>query len=66
MLSARARFLAVNTIEERINQILDEKRELFDTILSGATTHRALGLTAQEIFGLFQLQCPTGPVRYAA
>lgn len=60
------RFLAVNTIEERINQILDEKRELFDMILSGAMTHRALGLTAQEIFGLFQLQCPTGPVRYAA
>jgi len=59
------RFITVNTIEERINQILEEKRELFDTIL-GSADAKPLGLNAQQIFGLFKLKCPTGPVRYAA
>ncbi len=60
------RFITTNTIEERINQILEEKRELFDTILGGAEGKQTLGLNAQQIFGLFKLKCPTGPVRYAA
>jgi SNF2 family DNA or RNA helicase len=60
------RFLAIDTIEERINQVLEEKRELFDTILSGAEGYRALGLSQQEIFGLFKLRCPTGPIRLAS
>ncbi len=60
------RFITVNTIEERINQVLEEKRELFDTILGGAEGKQTLGLNAQQIFGLFKLKCPTGPVRYAA
>ncbi len=60
------RFLALNTIEERINQVLQEKRELFDTILSGAEGYRSVGMTQQEIFGLFKLRCPTGPIRVAA
>jgi SNF2 family DNA or RNA helicase len=59
------RFLTVGTIEERINQILEEKRELFDTIFSDAEPHRAAGLTQQEIFGLFQLKCPHGPIDLA-
>ena len=29
-----SRFLMLHTIEQRINQILEEKRELFDTIFS--------------------------------
>ena len=60
------RFLAVGTIEERINQVLEEKREIFDTIFSGAEPHRNLGLTQREIFGLFKLRCPSGPIRAAA
>jgi SNF2 family DNA or RNA helicase len=60
------RFLALDTIEQRIDQVLREKRELFDTIFSDAEPQRALGLTHQEIFGLFKLQCPSGPVRLAA
>lgn len=60
-----SRFLTLNTIEQRIDQVLQEKRELFDTIFSDATaTHRG-GLTHAEIFGLFQLKCPTGPIRMA-
>ena len=52
------RFLTLDTIEERIDQILQEKRELFDTIFSDADPHRHSGLTQQEIFGLFKLRCP--------
>jgi SNF2 family DNA or RNA helicase len=59
--------LTVGTIEERINQILEEKRELFDTIFSetGATPSGA-GLTQDEIFGLFNLRTPKGPLRKIA
>lgn len=60
------RFLMLNTIEERIDRILEEKRELFDTIFSGAEKHRKLGLTQEELFGLFDLKCPGGPVKFAA
>jgi SNF2 family DNA or RNA helicase len=60
------RFLTIDTIEERINQVLDEKRELFDTIFSGADAQRSYGFTQQEIFGLFKLRCPQGPICVAA
>ena len=53
------------TIEERIDQVLREKRELFDTIFSDVAP-RNLGLTQAEIFGLFQLRCPAGPIDAAA
>ncbi|MEN6407148.1 MAG: DEAD/DEAH box helicase [Thermoguttaceae bacterium] len=60
------RFLTLDTIEERIDRILQEKRELFDTIFSGAESRRKLGLTQEELFGLFQLKCPSGPIDLAA
>ena len=47
------RFLAVDTIEERIDRVLEEKRELFATIFSGAEGPQLRGLTQEEIFGLF-------------
>jgi SNF2 family DNA or RNA helicase len=59
------RFLALDTIEERIDQILREKREIFDTIFSDVEPARNLGLTQQEIFGLFNLHCPSGPIEIA-
>ena len=40
--------------------MLREKRELFDTIFSDVEPRRNLGLTQQEIFGLFKLRCPSG------
>ncbi|HEY1603191.1 MAG TPA: DEAD/DEAH box helicase [Pirellulales bacterium] len=58
------RFLSPGTIEERIEQILRDKRELFDAIFSGAATPR-LGLSQEQIFGLFRLKCPAGPVHAA-
>ncbi len=60
------RFLTLDTIEERIQQVLAEKRELFDTIFSDAAKPRNLGLTQQEIFGLFKLRCPTGSIETTA
>lgn len=56
------RFLTLRTIEQRINQVLEEKRELFDTIFSDAARPRTLGLTQQEVFGLFNLRCPQGTI----
>lgn len=60
------RFMVLSTIEERINQVLDEKRELFNSIFSDTGNPRAHGLTQEEIFGLFNLQTPRGPLRHAA
>lgn len=56
------RFLALDTIEQRIDQVLREKREIFDMIFSEAPGPASLGLTQQEIFGLFKLRCPSGPI----
>lgn len=60
------RMLALSTIEERINQVLQDKRELFNSILNhtGAPTNR--GLSQQDIFGLFNLRTPKGPIQAAA
>jgi len=52
------RFLALETIEERINQVLAEKRELFDAIIGQATSTGRLGLSREEVFGLFSLKTP--------
>jgi len=54
------RFTSINTIEERIQRILEEKRELFDTILSGTTPGKSFGLTRQEVFSLFNLRPAEG------
>ncbi|NUQ65512.1 MAG: DEAD/DEAH box helicase [Pirellulales bacterium] len=60
------RFLMLGTIEERIDLVLQQKRELFDTIFSGTEAPRKLHLTQEEIFGLFDLKCPGGPIQVAA
>ena len=61
------RMLTLSTIEERINQVLEEKRELFDSVFSqhgGAAVN--VGLTQDEVFGLFHLRTPKGPLRIAS
>jgi SNF2 family DNA or RNA helicase len=60
------RYLMLDTIEERIDRILQEKRDLFDIIFSGAEGRRKLGLTQEELFGLFRLKCPSEPIDVAA
>lgn len=49
------RFLALNTIEQRIQDVLQRKRELFDTVFGDNITSANSGLTREEIFSLFKL-----------
>ena len=55
-----SRFLAMGTIEERIDQVLTEKRMLFETMLSQAHGNASRGFSQKELFGLFNLKV-TGP-----
>jgi tRNA nucleotidyltransferase (CCA-adding enzyme) len=48
----------MQTIEERINEVLDEKRELFEVILSQAHGTQKTGMSQKDIFGLFNLKAP--------
>ena len=60
------RMLALATIEERINQVLEHKRELFDQIIGRTAAPASLGLSQSEIFGLFKRRTPKGAIRPAA
>jgi SNF2 family DNA or RNA helicase len=59
------RFLTVNTIEQRINQVLEQKRALFDAVFNETTAPTSGGLSRDEIFALFDLRMP-GDSRNAA
>ena len=61
-----SRYLAMNTIEERIDQVLQEKRQLFEALFSEAGTPSDIHITKEEIFGLFNLSSPKGPIKLAA
>ncbi len=50
------RFLSLGTIEERIDSVLQQKRELFEMVIGAAGERQSQGLSREEIFGLFQLQ----------
>jgi SNF2 family DNA or RNA helicase len=50
------RFLAVETIEQRINQILEHKRALFDTVFGQSIDAPHCGLSREEVFSLFNLE----------
>ncbi|MFO0013809.1 MAG: DEAD/DEAH box helicase [Planctomycetota bacterium] len=52
------RMMAVETIEQRIDEVLSQKRELLQTLFAEAGTPGNLGLSRQEIFGLFGLSTP--------
>ena len=54
------KFICRDTIEERIDSVLQKKRELFETLLGQTeATNTSLGLNAQEIFSLFDLKAGT-------
>ena len=59
------RMLTLGTIEERIHQVLEEKRQLFDTVFSETECPTSLGLTQEDVFGLFDLKLPTAGKRPA-
>jgi len=55
------RFISKDTIEEKIDAVLREKRRIFEAVLgSGDTTDARLSMNAAEIFGLFDLKARTG------
>lgn len=56
------RMLSIGTIEERINQVLEHKRALFDQIIGQTSAPASLGLSQAEIFGLFNLRTPQGAI----
>ncbi len=59
------RMMAADTIEQRIHEVLEQKRELFNQIFAEAGAPRSVGLTQEEIFGLFDLSSPK-PAKHAA
>ncbi len=56
------RMIMAGTIEQRIHEILEEKRELFREILSDGDAAARRGLSRNEIFGLFNLTTPQGKI----
>jgi len=52
------RFLTVGTIEQRINEVLEHKRELFDEVFGETVTAPSRGLSRDDVFSLFNLQSP--------
>jgi SNF2 family DNA or RNA helicase len=53
------KFICKDTVEERIDKVLREKRELFAAVLGGgADENTTLSMNAAEIFGLFDLKAP--------
>jgi SNF2 family DNA or RNA helicase len=58
------RFVVQNTIEERIAEVLQKKRELFEEMIGQNGPPISLGLSEEDIFGLFNVQAR--PKRLAA
>lgn len=52
------RMMALDTIEQRIHDILEHKRQIFATVLADAGSPASLGMNEAEIFGLFNLKSP--------
>ncbi|RMF43977.1 MAG: DEAD/DEAH box helicase [Planctomycetota bacterium] len=60
------RMMAAETIEQRIHQVLEEKRELFNQLFADGSMPRSTGLSREEIFGLFNLSVPGFKARKAS
>jgi SNF2 family DNA or RNA helicase len=58
------RFVTQNTIEGRIAEVLERKRQLFNELIEQNGPPPSLGLTEDEVFGLFDIQAR--PRRLAA
>ena len=56
------RFIMAGSIEQRIHEVLQAKRDLFNEILSDGDTPTKRGLSRDEIFGLFNLRTPQGKI----
>ncbi len=58
------RFLSQGTIEGRIHEVLEKKRQLFNELIEQNGPPPSLGLTEDDVFGLFDIQ--SRPRRAAA
>jgi SNF2 family DNA or RNA helicase len=54
------RYVCANTIEERIDAILRDKREIFRDVVDDVSLDLKSALTEEEVFGLFGLRAPKG------
>ena len=50
------KYSCIDTIEERIDRILESKQELFDHLVDDVTIDLGRSLSAEELFGLFGLE----------
>lgn len=50
------RFISENTIEGRIHEILENKRALFNSVIANNGLPTSMGMTEDDIFGLFDVQ----------
>jgi SNF2 family DNA or RNA helicase len=50
------RFVSVDTIEMRIAEVLEKKRQLFNELLEQNEAPPRLGLSEEEVFGLFNIK----------
>jgi SNF2 family DNA or RNA helicase len=60
------RFLTVGTIEQRINDILEKKRELFATVFDSSIAAQRNSLSSEEVFSLFDLRADENETTVAA
>lgn len=56
------RMMMTGTIEQRIANVLDQKREMFDELFADSRAPASAGLSREEIFGLFNLRSPKGRI----
>ena len=54
------KYACIDTIEERIDRLLERKQELFDELVDDVSMDLSRILTARELFGLFGLEAPSG------
>lgn len=57
-----SRMISTETIEQRIHDVLEAKRQLFREILSDHELPQQMTMTQDEIFGLFDLRTPQGRI----
>lgn len=58
------KYTAIGTIEERIEQIISDKQQLFDEVIDDVSMDLGTRLTSDELFGLFDLSPPTAQRRH--
>ncbi len=60
------RFISSATIEQRIDKVLEDKRDLFNSIFNNDAPPRRLSFTKRDLMGLFNLCTANGPISEAA